>query len=91
MLGCGGFASSIQIGATQETVEKALGKPKEAHKRWMPNKEQREVWVYHASGLSVKNHLYPDTDTIVFSNGKVVAKNPSNPYAPLKLRTPEGK
>ncbi len=71
-------------GATQETVEKALGKPDGFHRRWMPNKETREVWVYHEKGSVMKNHLYPDTKTIVFSNGKVVATNPKDPYAPLK-------
>ncbi|MEC4677150.1 MAG: hypothetical protein VST69_00145 [Nitrospirota bacterium] len=77
-------SGTVLSGATQETVEKALGKPDGFHRRWMPNKETREVWVYHEKGSVMKNHLYPDTHVIVFSNGKVVATNPKNPYAPLK-------
>jgi len=48
------------------------------------NKEVREVWIYHEKGSVMKKHLYPDTHVVVFSNGKVVANNPRDPYAPLK-------
>ncbi len=82
--GCATFGSKVQLGATQEEVEKLLGKPKEAHKRWLAYDKTREVWVYHDNSPNIKNHLYPETHFIVFSQGKVVAKNPGNPYAPLK-------
>lgn len=81
--GCAAFGAKVKQGTPQEEVEKLLGKPREAHRRWMPGKETREVWIYQNRGLSIKNHLYPDTTVIVFSNGKVLAKNPQDPYAPL--------
>lgn len=83
MVGCS-RSGNVLTGATQETIEKALGKPDGFHRRWMPNKETREVWIYHEQGSVMKTHLYPDTRVIVFSNGKVVATNPRDPYAPLK-------
>ncbi len=82
--GCATFGEEVQLGATQEDVEKALGKAVGFHRRTMPNKETREIWVYHDRRPNIKNHLYPDTLLIVFSNGKVVAKNPNDPYGPLK-------
>ena len=81
--GCAAFGAKVKQGTPQEEVERLLGKPRESHRRWMPDKEIRELWVYQNRGLSIKNHLYPNTTVIVFSNGKVVAKNPQDPYAPL--------
>ncbi len=88
MTGCARFGGDIRNGITQEAVEEKLGKPDGFHRRWMANRELREVWVYHDRGPSIKNHLYPDTQVIVFSDGKVVAINPRDPYAPLKTVKP---
>jgi len=85
LIGCAGRHVEIKQGATLEAVEKELGKPRGFHRRWMPQGEVREIWVYHDRGISVENHLYPNTRMVVFSNGKVIAENPQDPYAPREI------
>ena len=74
--------SRLAPGMTQEAVEKALGIPAGFHRRWLPSGELREIWVYHYRDFDPTMHLYPKTHFVVFSDGKVIAENPHDPYAP---------
>jgi len=51
-------------------------------RRQLSPKDLREVWVYHVQDRDLlTNHLYPKLHLIVFSNGVMLAQDPTNPYA----------
>lgn len=102
-VGCGGpsyrfykatWFGKLKPGMSREAVKELIGEPAEINRRQMPPDELREVWVYHVKNLNPQNHLYPTIRLLVFSNGTMVALDPSDPYSPHLLpRTvsaPEG-
>jgi hypothetical protein len=77
---------------SQDAVKGLLGEPTGVERREVPPNELREVWIYHVKDLNpLQSHLYPKIQLIVFSDGKMVAKNPGNPWAtPLIVPSPKG-
>lgn len=71
----------LKPGMSREAVTELIGTPAEIARREMPD-ELREVWVYHVKNLNPQNHLYPTIRLLVFSNGTMVALDPTNPYSP---------
>jgi len=71
----------LKPGMSREAVTELIGPPAEIARRQMPD-EMREVWVYHVRNLNPQNHLYPTIRLLVFSNGTMVAVDPTNPYSP---------
>ncbi|MFQ5596777.1 MAG: hypothetical protein ACE5GK_01875 [Nitrospiria bacterium] len=67
---------------TQEAVKSLIGEPTGFHRRQISPDDFREIWVYHVKNPNLlERHLYPVIHLIVFSNGKLLAQNPHNPYA----------
>lgn len=92
LLGCGGVSyryytagwfGRLKPGIPQERVKELLGAPTGVERRQISPDDLREVWIYHVKNLDPRNHLYPSLHFIVFSNGKMIWKDPKNPYAPL--------
>jgi hypothetical protein len=88
--GCGGpsyrfykatWFGNLKPGMSREAVTELIGPPAEIARRQTPD-EMREVWVYHVKNLNPQNHLYPIIRLVVFSNGTMVALDPTNPYSP---------
>jgi hypothetical protein len=71
----------LQPGMSQDAVKALLGEPTGVERRQLPD-DFREVWIYHIKNLDPRNHLYPKIHLVVFSNGTMIALDPSNPYAP---------
>jgi|GEM_PF-3087497 hypothetical protein len=91
VVGCGGpsyrfykatWFGQLKPGMSKDAVREILGDPTGVERRQMPPDELREVWIYHIKNLNPQNHLYPTIRMIVFSNGTMVAQDPSDPYAP---------
>lgn len=89
-VGCGGpsyrfykatWFGKLQPGMSREAVTELIGTPAEIARR-QTGDELREVWVYHVKNLNPQNHLYPTIRLLVFSNGTMVALDPTNPYSP---------
>lgn len=78
------LSASLKVGMTQGEVEKQLGKPMGFHRRRLSPDDLREIWVYHVKNRDPRNHLYPNIHLYVFSNGKMIAKDPHDPYALLE-------
>ncbi len=73
----------LRLGMTMDEVKAVLGEAIGFHRRQISRDELREIWVYHVKTKDPRTrHFYPDTNLIVFSNGKLVAKNPRNPMGP---------
>lgn len=68
-------------GMTQQAVKEILGEPTGIERQLVSSDDFREVFVYHIKNLDPRNHLYPTIHLFVFSNGKLIARNPSDPYA----------
>lgn len=76
----------LRLGMTMDEVKAVLGEAIGFHRRQISKDELREIWVYHVKTRDPRTrHLYPDTNLIVFTNGKLVARNPSNPMGPTVL------
>ncbi len=101
--GCGGpsyrfykatWFGSLKPGMSKDAVVALLGEPTGVERRQIPPDELREVWIYHIKDLNPQNHLYPTIRMIVFSNGTMIARDPSDPYSPHLLpqtaSSPEG-
>lgn len=101
-VGCGGpsyrfykatWFGKLKPGMSREAVTELIGTPAEIARR-QTGDELREVWVYHVKNLNPQNHLYPTIRLLVFSNGTMVALDPTNPYspdlAPRTVSTSEG-
>ncbi len=89
-VGCGGpsyrfykatWSGKLKPGMSREAVTELIGTPAEIARRQTPE-ELREVWVYQVKNLHPQNHLYPTIRLLVFSNGTLVALDPTNPYSP---------
>ena len=89
-VGCGGpsykfykatWFGKLKPGMSREAVTELIGTPAEIARR-QTGDELREVWVYHVKNLNPQNHLYPTIRLLVFSNGTMVALDPTNPYSP---------
>lgn len=102
VVGCGGpsyrfykatWFGKLKPGMSREAVTGLIGTPAEIARR-QTGDELREVWVYHVKNLNPQNHLYPTVRLLVFSNGMMVALDPTNPYspdlAPRPVSTSEG-
>jgi len=75
--------SGLEVGMTQEAVKALIGEPVGFHRRQIAPDDLREIWVYHVKNRNLlTRHLYPVTRLVVFSNGKVLAQDPHDPYAP---------
>lgn len=90
-IGCGGpsyrfykatWFGKLKPGMSREAVKELIGEPAEINRRQMTPDELREVWVYQVKDLNPQNHLYPSIRLIAFSNGTMVALDPSDPYSP---------
>lgn len=73
----------LDSGMTQEAVKERIGEPTGFHRRQIAPDDLREIWVYHTKNRNLLTfHLYPSIHLVVFSNGKLLAQDPHDPYAP---------
>lgn len=91
LVGCSGrsyqyykaiWYGKLQPGMSKDAVKELLGEPTGVERRQLLPDELREIWIYHIKNLDPRNHLYPNIHLVVFSNGTMIALDPSNPYAP---------
>ena len=97
LVGCSGrsyqyykaiWYGKLKPGMSKDAVKEVLGEPTGVERRQLPPDDFREIWIYHIKNLDPRNHLYPDIHMVVFSNGTMLALDPSDPYAPLEQKGP---
>lgn len=79
-------AERLSPGMTQEEVVKLIGEPGGKERQFVAPGELREVWIYHVDILDFRaDRRYPSLRVIVFSNQKLLAIDPPDPYALSEL------